>query len=223
MGAALRKFLVIDDHGDNRFLLTRTLKRKYPESTIHETSTLAPSLAYLQAGGVDAVIGHRAGEITGIELVRELRRVDPLVPIVMVSGIDRSRAAFAAGATRFLNYDEWLRVGLVIEDIFATQPWAAMMGVLAYAIRTRTTVTFELRDAASPLRLEAEPYLVGETSDGRLALRARCLARHTHERPTWQTYRLDQLHRVEPGDHSFLPHTGAERDDGQILRVMHQV
>jgi hypothetical protein len=36
---------------------------------------------------------------------------------VMVSGIDRTDAALRAGATCFLNYDEWLRVGSLVTDL----------------------------------------------------------------------------------------------------------
>jgi hypothetical protein len=39
-----------------------------------------------------------------------------------VSGFDRSQVALAAGATAFLNYDEWLRIGTVVSDLLAPPP-----------------------------------------------------------------------------------------------------
>lgn len=41
------------------------------------------------------------------------------VPIVMVSGIDRTQPALAAGADRFLLYDEWLRIGTMVQELLA--------------------------------------------------------------------------------------------------------
>jgi hypothetical protein len=35
----------------------------------------------------------------------------------MVSGLDRSAAALKAGATVFLNYDEWLRIGTIVANL----------------------------------------------------------------------------------------------------------
>jgi hypothetical protein len=44
----------------------------------------------------------------------------------MVSGIDRSEAALAAGANAFLPYDEWLRIGTVVEHYMrSAEPPAA--------------------------------------------------------------------------------------------------
>jgi hypothetical protein len=50
------------------------------------------------------------------ENIRRLRNPDPKVPIIMVSGIDRTAKARAAEATAFLHSDEWLRIGSVVEQ-----------------------------------------------------------------------------------------------------------
>lgn len=68
---------------------------------------------------VACIITHRTFETPGADLVRQLREVDPDVPIVMVSGVDRAKAALDAGATSFLNYDEWLRIGTIVEQHMA--------------------------------------------------------------------------------------------------------
>lgn len=107
-------FLVIDDNADSRFLLAKTLQRKFPGSLILESQTSDSSVAILRQERPQVVIAHRTFEHDGQALIRMLRAQDAAVPIVMVSGIDRGEAARAAGATTFLHYDEWLRIGSVV-------------------------------------------------------------------------------------------------------------
>ena len=46
-----------------------------------------------------------------------LRLTNAVVPIVMVSGLDRTKSAIEAGATAFLSYDAWLRIGTVVSEL----------------------------------------------------------------------------------------------------------
>ena len=108
-------FVVIDFHAESRFLLVKTLRRKFPEAVIHETDDAEKAIEIARAVNLSAIITHRTFEMEGIELVRRLRDADPDVPIIMVSGIDREAPALAAGATSFLHYDQWLRIGTVVE------------------------------------------------------------------------------------------------------------
>ncbi len=111
------KFLVIDDNADSRFLLVKTLLRKFPTAVVHECQSSEAALA--MAGTVDlaAIVCHRTTETAGITLLREIRALNSHVPLVMVSGIDRTNQALAAGADRFLLYEEWLRIGTVVEEL----------------------------------------------------------------------------------------------------------
>ncbi|MDO8543676.1 MAG: response regulator [Opitutaceae bacterium] len=111
-----RKFLVIDDNADSRFLLVKTLLRKFPQAVIHESQDADAAILMAATPGLDAIVTHRAVEVDGVTLVSLLRKANPAVPIIMVSGINRSLEANAAGATRFLNYDEWLRIGTVVSE-----------------------------------------------------------------------------------------------------------
>lgn len=111
------KFLVIDDNPDSRFLLVKTLLRKFPQAVLQETQDGESALALTQAAGLDAVVVHRAAEVDGLTLVRTLRQANRAVPIVMVSGIDRTKTAIEAGATTFLSYDAWLRIGTVVAEL----------------------------------------------------------------------------------------------------------
>ncbi len=129
------KIIVIDDNPDSRFLLTRTLIRKFPLVLIVECASAVTAVSLAQQEPIDAIVLHRSSEMPGVELVRELRAVNSRVPIIMVSGIDRAIESREAGADCFLNYDEWLRVGTVVADMLmrgpheprvgeSTDPWA---------------------------------------------------------------------------------------------------
>ena len=115
------KFLVVDDNPDSRFLLVKTLFRKFPGSIIHETQEAGAAVAMANANRLDAVVAHRAADVDGLTLVRAIRDANPTVPIVMVSGIDRTKAALLAGATTFLSYDAWLRIGSVVASLLAPE------------------------------------------------------------------------------------------------------
>lgn len=113
--SATPSFLVIDFHAESRYLLVKTLLRKFPAAVIYETDDPEKAVEILRRHDLAAVIAHRTMDLSGIELVEQLRGADAVLPIIMVSGIDREREALAAGATSFLHYDEWLRIGSVVE------------------------------------------------------------------------------------------------------------
>lgn len=114
-------FLVVDFQRESRFLLVKTLARKFPGAVIRECEDAEQAVQMARTQDVACVVTHRTFETTGADLVRQLREVDPTVPIVMVSGLDRRSEALDAGATSFLNYDEWLRIGTVVEGHMATR------------------------------------------------------------------------------------------------------
>lgn len=105
------RFLVVDDNPDGRFLLSKTLLRKFPNSTITECQTAAAAFRAIETEPVSLIISHRTFEFDGVSLIRELRQRNLDVPILMMSGIDRREPALAAGADAFLTYEEWLMVG----------------------------------------------------------------------------------------------------------------
>ena len=111
------KFLIVDDNPDSRFLLVKTLLRKFPRAVLEETQDGESDVALARSESLDAMVVHRAAEIDGLELIKLLRRTTPSVPIVMVSGIDHSKSAVEAGATTFLNYDAWLCIGTVVAEL----------------------------------------------------------------------------------------------------------
>lgn len=113
----IHRFLIVDDNADARSLLTRTLIRKFPQSIASECGDADTAILLARTEKLDAIVVHRAGEMTGLELIPLLRKVAPPLPIVYVSGIDRSQAAAKVGATAFLNYDAWLGLGTLIASL----------------------------------------------------------------------------------------------------------
>jgi DNA-binding NarL/FixJ family response regulator len=122
MPSAPYSFLVIDDNPDSRFLLVKTLVRKFPEACVLECQDGDGAVELARREDLAAIITHRATEIGGIDLLRQLRTVNSAVPIVMVSSIDRRAAAHQAGANAFLLYDEWLRIGTVVAALIRHVP-----------------------------------------------------------------------------------------------------
>ena len=112
-------FLVIDADFDGRTLLVRTLMRVFPQAAIVEAQDYATALSLVDERTFDAIIAHRAIGADPETLVRGIREHERGVPILAVSGLDRSKEVLAAGATDFLNYDEWLRVGTVVSEMLA--------------------------------------------------------------------------------------------------------
>lgn len=114
-----RKFLIVDDNADSRFLLVKTLVRKFPQAVIQECTDGDVAVALTKSEKLDALVVHRAAEVDGLTLIRMLREARSDIPIVMVSGFDRSKQSIEAGATAFLSYDAWLRIGTVVADLLA--------------------------------------------------------------------------------------------------------
>jgi DNA-binding NtrC family response regulator len=123
--SAAQKFLIIDDNADSRFLLTKTLIRKFPTALLIECADTGTALIAAENEKPAAIVVHRTGETSGLDLIPLLRAANHRVPIVMVSGIDRTTEAMAAGATCFLNYDEWLRIGSVVAGLLTFANHAA--------------------------------------------------------------------------------------------------
>lgn len=115
------KFLIVDDNSDSRFLLVKTLLRKFPQAILQETQDGESAVAIVRSETLDALVVHRAAEVDGLTLIRMLRQAHATIPIVMVSGVDRTHTAIEAGATTFLSYEAWLRIGTVVAELLAAQ------------------------------------------------------------------------------------------------------
>ena len=94
-----------DDDSSALFLLTRLLSKMYPNSSISSFTNAEDALAHIVVTGTDILItNHGMGEMSGTELIEELRRRESKVPIIMMSGNPRVREdAMAAGADVFVE------------------------------------------------------------------------------------------------------------------------
>src|SRR3954468_497306 len=115
--SSAQKFLIIDENADSRFLLKKTLMRKFPAPIVNECANPGTALVAAENEKPAAIIVHRTSEMGGVQLIPLLRQANRKSPIVMVSGIDRTTEAMEAGANYFLNYDEWLRIGSVVAGL----------------------------------------------------------------------------------------------------------
>jgi CheY-like chemotaxis protein len=131
--ADVPEFLLVDDNADNRFLLAKTLIRKFPNALVQECQDSEPALQAARRPSLTAAIVHRAADVDGIELIEMLRKARPTVPILFVSGGDMRSKALEVGASAFLNYDAWLRVGAVVDDMLRTGASTA-----PFALNTQT-------------------------------------------------------------------------------------
>jgi DNA-binding NarL/FixJ family response regulator len=99
------RFTLADGDPNALFLMHRMLARLYPKSHISMFSAAEDALAQILDTGTDVLItNHGVGELTGTDLIRELRVRGYAIPIIMISGSAADkRKAIAAGATGFLD------------------------------------------------------------------------------------------------------------------------
>ena len=99
------RITVADDDANMLFLLHKMLSRLFPNSSIASFSNAEDALSYILHTGADMLItDHAMGEMDGVELIRELRKRNPSIPIIMISGsAEAKEVALRAGATEFLE------------------------------------------------------------------------------------------------------------------------
>lgn len=114
-------FLVVEYHEDNLALLARTLRRKFPTCVCIECTDLESALKTAAKIPLSAAIVHKAEDADGLFVVDALRGALPAVPIVYLSSVERQKEAKAAGATAFLLYDQWLRLGTLVGDLLGVE------------------------------------------------------------------------------------------------------
>ncbi len=117
---AMLKILIVDDVAENRFLLAKTLLRKFPRAIIQECENSEAGIAAAKNDHLSVAVVHRAADLDGVRLIAQMRRANATLPLIMVSGRETCPEATLAGANTFLNYEAWLRIGTVVEEVLHT-------------------------------------------------------------------------------------------------------
>jgi DNA-binding response OmpR family regulator len=99
------RITLADDDPETLFVLHRMLARLYPNSSISMFSNAEDALTHILDTGTDILItNHGIGEMSGVEVIRELRIRQWTIPIIMISrSLSAEEEALTAGATDFLD------------------------------------------------------------------------------------------------------------------------
>lgn len=99
------RITLVDDDPDSLFLLHRMLLRLYPKSSIATFSNAEDALAHILDTGTEFLITSQfIREMTGTQLISELRLSQRNIPIIMISSNPLVKhEALEAGATEFLD------------------------------------------------------------------------------------------------------------------------
>lgn len=116
------KILIVDDDLDSRYFISRALIQSFPQALLLECQSADSALSIVRSENLGAIISHRTTETAGISLIREMRKINTTSPILMISSIDRTEAALAAGANAFLPYDQWMKIGEVLGELMSGKP-----------------------------------------------------------------------------------------------------
>jgi DNA-binding NtrC family response regulator len=99
------RITLVDDDPESLFLLHRILLRLYPKSSIATFSNAEDALAHILGSGTEFLITSQfIREMTGTQLILELRLSQWTIPIIMISSNPLvKQAALEAGATEFVD------------------------------------------------------------------------------------------------------------------------
>ena len=106
-GAGRTRILVVDDHPILREGLGRLLNQEADLEVVGQAEDQAGALAALHAGGVDlAIVDLALASGSGLELIRQARRLHPQVPVLVFTMHDdlfHAEQALRAGAGGFVT------------------------------------------------------------------------------------------------------------------------
>ncbi|MEJ8839988.1 response regulator [Ramlibacter sp. AN1133] len=127
----MNPILVVDDDESYRELLVLTLEDHCEATQVHGFSAAAPLLRHL-AGGAEppclVLLDLHLPEVHGVDLIDQIRVLQPAVPIAFLSGAAAAEArdaCLAAGAFAFLckpvSYSDLIRL---LQDLLRSLPRA---------------------------------------------------------------------------------------------------
>jgi DNA-binding NarL/FixJ family response regulator len=115
--AAPMRLFVFAHSANERLLYARTLAQAFPQASIAEFGSTASALLAAQAAMPDAALVHFNNSPETVEVIASLRRQCPRLPILAISGVDRTSRALATGATRFMLAQDWRLLGQHISEL----------------------------------------------------------------------------------------------------------
>jgi DNA-binding NtrC family response regulator len=99
--------LIVDDDADARLDMTRALLASEDGWELRSADTGDGGLALAGAGDVDCVLlDYQLPDLDGLSCLRELRRVRPDLPVVMVTGAGSTKVAVEAMKAGAVDYVE---------------------------------------------------------------------------------------------------------------------
>ncbi len=121
--AAVPRILLVNDDSDELFLLRHAITQAMPKSEILEERTSADALDLLRRTSVDVIVSDNGMPLmSGVELVREIRKTDNHTPILLVTASAHlERAAVEAGATAFLAHTDYREVSEKISQLLCSR------------------------------------------------------------------------------------------------------
>lgn len=113
-----KHILVVDDDTDGLFLIGKILRQTFPHAEILQAGDGTEALAILTRTQVDAVVtDNKMSAMSGLEMVRQIRRAGSPIPIIMLTGSDEiEKDALDAGVTVFHRTSDWSNVGAALQQ-----------------------------------------------------------------------------------------------------------
>ena len=106
-----RRFLVVDDSEDNRFLARHALLKAFPGAEVIEAATAEAAIGIAQSAHLDGVVtDHHLGDQDGAGFMQQLRDAGVRCPVVMVTASSDPRVhrrAYDVGAARVFAGSDW--------------------------------------------------------------------------------------------------------------------
>ena len=111
------RLLIYASSEDERLIYRRTLLRHFPRALPIECASPTEALLDADIGPLDAAIVHINASPESCQLVEALRRAHPALPILTLSGVDRSGKALRIGASRFMLAGDCLQLGRIVQEM----------------------------------------------------------------------------------------------------------
>lgn len=103
------RILIVDDHALVRRGMGHVVRECFPEADVAEAGTAAEALEVMGSTAVDvALVDVRMPDSDGLELLHEMKKTWPEVPVIMLTSFDHAhyvRRALAEGAAGYMLKD----------------------------------------------------------------------------------------------------------------------